>query len=171
MKLPLIIALFGATCLLGEVIADEKAEKPSRKAIDQARFYWLLNRACYYGDDIGARMLLDAGADVDGLGDYKLFLEAGFRFEPSWPINQASRGGHEEVVKLLLDRGVKVDSPEGEGFTALLIATMNGHSDLVEMLLGAGADRSYKSPNGTALDIARAKKFGEIVTLLTQKTK
>ena len=167
----ILITLFSCMLTFSEQAFSDTNEKESTPvALGQVQYYWLLNRSCYYGDDIGVRMLLDAGADVNGVDDYKKFVEAGFGIEPSWPINQASWNGHIEVVKLLLERGAKVDFEEGEGFTALLIATMRGHSDLVKILLEAGADRSYKGPEGTALEVARAKKFDEIVTLLTSKS-
>jgi ankyrin repeat protein len=137
--------------------------------LDQVNFYWLLNRACTFGDDLGVRMLLNAGADVDGTEDYAKFAAAGYGIEPSWPINQACWGGHADIVKILLERGAKVDSPEGPGYTALLIATGEGHAEVVEILLKAGADRSYRGQPGTALEVARAKKLNEIIKLLTEK--
>lgn len=165
MKKYLFIALTLFVITVIPVVADEQGNHAANKPIGQAERYWLLNRACFYGDDMGARMLLDAGADVDGTKDYMKFMKT-HGIEPSWPINQASANGHLEVVKLLLDRGAKVDSVEGEGDTALLIATRGGHTELVRILLEAGADRAYKGVDGTALDIARAKDLGDIVTLL-----
>ena len=141
---------------------------PHSGNIGQPEFYWLLNRACVNGDEFGARMLLDAGADVDGFDDYKKLHDRGFGIEPSWPINQACWGGHTEIVKMLLERGAKVDSDEGPGYTALLIAASKGHADIVKLLLEAGADRSYKGAEGTAMEVARANKFTEIIKLLAE---
>ena len=111
-------------------------------------------------------MLLDAGADVDGVDDYEKLVETGFGIEPSWPINLASWGGHTEIVMLLLERGAKVDSLEGPGYTALLMAASEGHADIVKLLLKAGANRSYEGPEGTALEVARAKKLNDRWTLV-----
>jgi hypothetical protein len=171
MKTYLFIALTLLAITVIPIVADEENNHTVQKPIGQSELYWLLNRACSYGDDIGARMLLDAGADVDGTKDYMQFRKS-HGIEPSWPINQASTKGHLDVVKLLLDRGAKVDSVEGEGDTALLIATRGGHTELVRILLEAGADRAHKGVDGTALDIARAKDLGDIVALLaTSKPK
>jgi ankyrin repeat protein len=49
------------------------------------------------------------------------------------------------------------------------IATGEGHAEVVEILLKAGADRSYRGQPGTALEVARAKKLNEIIKLLTEK--
>jgi hypothetical protein len=38
----------------------------------------------------------------------------------------------------------------------------------VKLLLKAGANRSYEGPEGTALEVARAKKLNEIINLLTE---
>lgn len=162
--------LFGSL-LLGVLLsscAQLGGPAPLSGDLGQAQYYWLLNRACAYGDDLGARMLLDAGADVDGVDDYEKLVETGFGIEPSWPINLASWGGHTEIVMLLLERGAKVDSLEGPGYTALLMAASEGHADIVKLLLKAGANRSYEGPEGTALEVARAKKLNEIINLLTE---
>ena len=152
-----ILILLAAVMLVAAFGRDTEPVR-TKKPIGRAELYWLMNRACWYGDDIGVQMLLGAGADPDGVKDYAEFK----RFEPSWPINQASWGGHVEVVTLLLKAGAKVDFPEGEGYTALTIASMKNHPKLVSVLLAAGADISYKTPEGTALEIARAKCFTEV---------
>jgi len=46
----------------------------------------------------------------------------------------ASEMGHLEVVKLLLDKGAKVDAKTKSGKTALDIAIQNGHSRIAELL-------------------------------------
>ena len=139
----------------------------SKGSIGKAELYWLLNRSAYCGDDIGTEMLLKAGADPNGLSDYKEFRKLR-GFEPSWPINQASWKGHTKIVELLLKAGAKVDFPEGEGHTALIIATMNNHFETVKALVVAGADLNYRLNRKTALDIAQEKGFTEIAALLRQ---
>jgi uncharacterized protein len=139
------------------------------KTIGSAEFYWLLNRMSSSGDVLGVKMLLSAGADPNGVKDYKGFIEQYPPVEPSWPINQAAWEGHKEVIAALLKAGAKVDNPEGEGLTALLIATMNNHPATVKMLLDAGAKRDYKGPSGTALQIAKEKNFHDVVTLLQKE--
>lgn len=126
-----------------------------------------MNRACWHGEQLSVQMLLDAGADPNGIKDYLEFK----RFEPSWPINQAAWNGHLEVVDLLLKAGAKVDAPEGEGFTALAIAASKNHPKVVRRLVEAGANTSYKTPEGTSLDIAKTKGFTEIIKILAPLNK
>ena len=102
-------------------------------------------------------MLLKAGADPTGVHDYEAFHHSTYQFglEPSWPINLAAHGGHTGVIRLLLAAGAKVDAPEDEGQTALMIAAGEGHLDAVQLLLEAGADKSYRAMSlGTAEDVA-----------------
>ena len=51
-------------------------------------------------------------------------------------------------VRELLDRGVKVDVRNGQGFTPLMRAAVKGHSKVVQALLAAGADANAKAHDG-----------------------
>ena len=55
----------------------------------------------------------------------------------------ASRNGHTEIVKLLLNEGAKAD-----GWVALVLASENGHIGVVELLLERGADIEAKRGDG-----------------------
>ena len=142
---------------------------------DRAQLYWLMNRACAAGDDLAVEMLLDAGADPDGVRDYVAFHKSRYQrgFEPSWPINLAAWEGHAKVVQLLLRAGANAHAPEGEGQTALTIAAERGHKEVVRLLLEAGADRTYRAPYargrvGTAEEIARHSGHRDIADLIRQ---
>ena len=137
-----------------------------------AELYWLLDRACTYGDELSVQMLLKAGADPTGLQCYQSFHKSAYQrgYEPSWPINQAASGGHVEVIRLLLAAGAKVDAPEDEGQTALMIAARAGNKEVVRLLLDAGADRSYRAGPGdfagNAEEVAQRAGHRDIAELI-----
>jgi uncharacterized protein len=65
------------------------------------------------------------------------------------PLHFASRQGYIGVVTALLDAGVSVNQLKGGDHTSpLLIATINGHFDLANVLLERGADPNLASDNG-----------------------
>ena len=168
----LLLVLLVAMLSAGASCASRSAR------IGSAELYWLLNRACWEGDDLSVEMLLNAGADPDGVRDYLAFHNSYQRgWEPSWPINQAAWGGHDKVITLLLRAGAKAHAPEDEGQTALSIAAERGHKEIVRLLLAAGADRTYRAPYGrggvgTAEEIAQNSGHHELAKLIREfKTK
>lgn len=52
--------------------------------------------------------------------------------------------GRRELVSLCLDEGADMDAADDKGMTALHLAALYGHHDLVEFLLGRGAAETYK---------------------------
>jgi ankyrin repeat protein len=96
------------------------------------------------------RLLIDWGADVkyDGSG---LLASA--------PIEVAAREGNDDMVRLLLAHGAKVDqryegSEDGVGVSALAVASMHHHRSTVDLLLAHGADINACARFGTALTFA-----------------
>lgn len=133
--------------------ASAEAAQPAR--LGPAELYWLMDRACSYGDELSVQMLLKAGADPSGLRDYDAFVKKyDLGIEPSLHLTQAARGGHMAVVRMLLAAGADPNIPEGEGVTALTVAAQAGHLEVVKALLAAGADRNYRTPQGTAVELA-----------------
>jgi ankyrin repeat protein len=81
-------------------------------------------------------------------------------------IITASRNGNIELVRALIDN-YGVDTQDYDGRTALLMASMYGHIDIVELLLKSGANINKKDGNGyTALYWATARGFKNIIRLL-----
>jgi len=58
-------------------------------------------------------------------------------------LHMAAFIGNAKIVKLLLDSNADANSIMLHEYTPLLLATENGHSDAVELLLRAGANSEY----------------------------
>ena len=60
--------------------------------------------------------------------------------EDGWtPLDSAARGGHLEIVKLLLEKGAGIMVQDGDS-TPLRSAANSGHQEAVKLLLEKGAD-------------------------------
>ncbi|KAK2116840.1 Ankyrin repeat and KH domain-containing protein 1 [Saguinus oedipus] len=92
-----------------------------------------LTLACCGGFSEVADFLIKAGADIE-LGC-------------STPLMEASQEGHLELVKYLLASGANVHATTATGDTALTYACENGHTDVADVLLQAGADLSCFGSN------------------------
>jgi ankyrin repeat protein len=67
------------------------------------------------------------------------------------PLLLATRDGHVEAVKVLLDAGADVNQVSaGDKTSPLLIATINGHFDLAMFLLEKGADPQANAENNAS---------------------
>ncbi|XP_068602317.1 ankyrin repeat domain-containing protein 50 [Brachionichthys hirsutus] len=126
-----------------------------------------LRSASWGGHSEAVRLLLDAGADVDGCdGDGRTALRA------------AAWGGHEEIVLTLLNYGAQVDKADNNGRTPLIAAAYMGHHEAVEVLLAHNAEVDLADGDGrTALSVAAlcvptaagVKGYGEAVSLLLER--
>ena len=83
---------------------------------------------------------------------------------PDISIHDAAESGNIEAVKQHLAAGTDVNL--GGGATPLHPATYSGHKEVVELLIGNGANVNAKSKGWTPLDIAIEFEHTEIADLL-----
>ena len=110
-----------------------------------------------------AKILIEAGADVNASTHMR--KEAGFTpmqvngygavisatpLGSYTPLLFAARVGDLDTVKLLLDKGAKIDWASPEDGTALLIASAAGYEELALHLLDRGADPNKLDGSGIA---------------------
>lgn len=75
--------------------------------------------------------------------------------------------GDAYVVNLFLENGMKVDSRDKNGATALMRAAENGHTDVVKLILSKKADTNAIDNNGyTALMVAAENRRPGIIKAL-----
>lgn len=125
---------------------------------------WNINLldAIWSGDPEEVRVLLKSKGshDIDAIG-----------MDAITALMLASRDGHTEIVKLLIDAGALVNTETYEhGYTALYLASMKGHLEVVKLLIANGADVNASAAgygwSSTALMEASSNGHTEIVKLL-----
>lgn len=85
------------------------------------------------------------------------------------PLFLAAGDGKLAAVRYLLDEGADVNAHENRGHTALSEAAYYGHLDVVKELLLRGADVNADAGDGTALDLAIARKNTAVADLLKHR--
>ncbi|KLO99308.1 ankyrin [Fusarium fujikuroi] len=129
-----------------------------------------LHIAAYFGLAELVEYLLDMGTAVD-IADRT----------GRTPLSYASEQGHEAIMVVLLERGAKADSQDGEivpkwhydnenaGRTPLSFATEQGHEAAVHILIANGASASVRSKSGrTPLSYAVEDKRESLVRLFLE---
>lgn len=99
----------------------------------------LLNIAIEEGHEQVARLLLDFGADIEGM-DY---LE-------NTALNLASEKGSLTLVTMLLEKGANYDHVNIMGTSPIMAAAQNGHTELADKLASLGANPSQRNFEGLA---------------------
>ena len=87
----------------------------------------------------------------------------------SSPLHLASRGGHVDLARMLIERGADVSAQKEDGSTALHLASENGYVDLSRMLIERGADISAQNEDGlTALHLASRHGHIDLTRMLVE---
>jgi ankyrin repeat protein len=106
------------------------------------------------------KLLLDKGArinDADKHGRTFFFYVAGTR-------------GSNDLIKLLLEKGVDVNAKANDDKTALINASYQGNAEIVKLLLENGANVNDKDVVGmTGLMYASAQSQAEVVKIIVEK--
>ncbi|MCJ1405012.1 hypothetical protein MMC11_008238 [Xylographa trunciseda] len=183
----LFAAIFSKNGAILELLQDSGASYPS----DVNMLHRKLLSTIYRRYATGVAVLISAGANVYSANDKRdsqlilatqpevieiaeLFLIRGNANAKqrgySMALQTAWLGGHERIVRLLLDIGVGADINEQDAYhsTALYIASLNGHEAVVRLLLDGGANVNLlcKSQCGTALQAASSKGHEAVVRML-----
>ncbi len=139
----------------------------TQDADDKTPLHW----AAWHGKGETARMLIDAGADVNLKDEYgetpldiavshdeieitQMLIDAGadvdWRDEDGdWtPLHRAASAGNVEIVRMLIDAGAKLNVKDTDGDTPLHVAALYGNEKIAQMLIDAGADQTILNNDG-----------------------
>lgn len=98
-----------------------------------------LGLACFFRQPAAARLLLEAGADVNSPSQNPARVA---------PLHSAAAADQAEIVLQLLRRGANVNARQGGDFTPLHSAAQNGNLEMIKLLLVYGADPETLSGEG-----------------------
>ncbi len=120
-----------------------------------------LLQACIHGQSERVEKLLDEGVDPNFTdpvrGDFPLLI--------------VQIHGHEDLTKLLVQRGADVNQVDRSGRSSLMMAAHHGRLKHVQFLLESGARVDLKDEDGdTALDFAIEKRHVKIADLLRMQS-
>lgn len=86
----------------------------------------------------------------------------------SLPLTNAVQSGDEQAVSAILANGADVNETTGGGQTALILAVIFGRTNLVKLLMNAGADPQLRDNLGlNAIEWAQRRGLTEAVAILT----
>ncbi|KAL7937028.1 ankyrin repeat-containing domain protein [Trichoderma chlorosporum] len=118
-----------------------------------------LHLAAFFGIQKAVDFLTQGEQDLDLRDTYRMT-----------PLAYAVKNGHQDTVRLLLEKGAAVDRTGYMNQTPLLIAINNGHEQIVRLLLGKDATVEAKDEQGqTPLCQAIENNHENIVRLLLDK--
>ena len=90
-----------------------------------------------------------------------------WRGSQPYPLHNAADNDNLEEVRRLIAQGADVNAEDDNGATALMVASAEGHSEIVSLLVSSDADvNATRSTGWTALASASTAGHGEIVNLL-----
>ncbi|KAG8820239.1 hypothetical protein FRC17_010213 [Serendipita sp. 399] len=115
--------------LITDIDAVDPVRPEDSAGPGQRLYFTALQRAAYTGNELIARLLLEAGANVNtSAGTYGYALQA------------AAKNGHRGMVSLLLEHGADVNAAGGKFCTALQAASNEAEDTTISLLLENGAD-------------------------------
>ncbi|UEG52219.1 ankyrin repeat domain-containing protein [Mucilaginibacter daejeonensis] len=115
--------------------------------------------ACYFGQYEAARYLIYKGADVN----QPINGNTGIR-----PIHLAAAGDQLDIVRMLLEHNVSINTQHDTGTSPLHYAAQNGNLEMLVVLLENGGDVSLRMNDGTLpADLAFNNGHKEIADILS----
>lgn len=135
-------------------------EDPSRVGSLSVDGYTALHFAAFFAKPEAARILLEAGAQVDVVARNEMRVQ---------PLHSAAAGRQIEICRLLIAAGADVNARQVGGFTPLHEAAQNGDPEMVELFLSAGADPAATTDDGkSAAATAEAAGHGDVARRLRE---
>jgi ankyrin repeat protein len=154
-----VVKEIGTTILKDVFLSEElksirKNIKESQDVVGTGYGDALIHAFAWRGRTTVVEFLLNKGADVNAKGSYNGMT----------PLLCAVHNGHEDTVRMLLERGTQIEGSSDDGSTALIEAAVQNHEGIVKLLLAKGAQKEATKRGGhTALHLAAASAYVKVV--------
>lgn len=123
--------------------------------------FYPLGLAVFFKHPETAKLLLDAGADVNAQARNAMKVR---------PIHAAAASAQIDITRTLLERGADVNAKQQEGYTPLHEAASSGKLEFARLFLDHGADINARTDSGkTPLTIAIEARQEAIVKFLRER--
>lgn len=157
------LSLFEAAALGRDArVALILAEHPKELNKFSSDGFQALGLAAFFSRATAARLLIEAGAEVDTPSQNPFHVT---------PLHSAAASGNLEIAGLLLENGADANARQQSGFTPLHSAAQNGQVEMAKLLLEHGADiQAVNEAGQNALAIAEANDRSEMVAFLKSQS-
>ncbi|MGC2248479.1 MAG: ankyrin repeat domain-containing protein [Terriglobales bacterium] len=137
---------------------NDLASDPSALNACSGDGFTALHFAGFFGQGESARVLIEAGAQVDAVASNPMKV---------MPLHSAASARNLEAARHLLEHGAPVNARQQGGWAPIHAAAQNGDRAMVELLLRHGADATLVNNVGkNAAAVAREKGHEELAELL-----
>ena len=124
--------------------------------------YSMLRLAAILGCTAIARVLIENGADVNGVDAHDDMMG-------STPLMSAVSMNSLAIARLLLDSGANINAVNVRGWTALMYAVVTNRMEIMSLLIDRGADAGLRNRDGaTAQKLAEVRNRKEMAQLLKE---
>lgn len=170
---PLMVGARAGATKVVELLLEHGAETDTRSARGQTALMWAA--AQQHADVVAA--LLAGGADIHARSDvWSQVMAVPPHSQPEYKreiphggntaLMFAARGGALATARVLIAAGANVDDVDAWGVSATTVATHAGFTDVVELLLEAGADANAADAGFAAIHPAVMRQDERLVELL-----
>lgn len=137
-----------------------------RVAMDVAALF----AAAKGSDDSKALLTAARAADAAGVARIlneaqhkKMDLDAKCTFSGCTSLHWACEKGSQDIVRMLVAAGAKINARDGQQWTPLMVAAQKGRAEIVKVLISLGADINLNAKGMSALDVAAGNEVERIL--------
>ncbi|KAK6345850.1 hypothetical protein TWF730_010193 [Orbilia blumenaviensis] len=133
--------------VLALLLAEKRTLADMKNGLRETALHMAANDNCAFA----TRKLVDAEANLEAVTKY------------GWtPLMEASRFGHEGIVKILVSAEAIVNYQGFHGWTALHLAIRFGHPKVAQVLLEAGANPNLQDNDRSSSGCGKVKAWGAV---------